>query len=120
MNRRWKRRLRNERAPGHIAGIERRQLGQALLANSGAKTVRTHQKLALGGSAVGEVGDHEPVGLLEGLDAAATVIALRRKRIPQRPVDALPGGQNLGTRKRARQPSGRIEDLALRDLDPEV
>ena len=91
-----------------------------MLANGGAKAVRADQQIALGGAAVGEVGGHRPLGLREAPDAAATVIALRRKRIPQCPIDALPRGQDLGTRARARQPAGRIEDLALRDLDPEI
>src|SRR4029079_5592864 len=55
MNRWWKRRLRNQRAPGHIAGVERDKVGQALLANGGAKAVGADQQFALGGAAVGEV-----------------------------------------------------------------
>ena len=105
MNRRWKRRLRNQRAPGHIAGIKRDKVGQTLLANGGAKAVRADQQFALGGAAVGEVGGYRPLGLRETPDAAATVIALRRKRIPQRPIDPLPRSQHLGTREFVRQPT---------------
>src|SRR6516165_9300227 len=50
---------------------------------------------------------------------ATTVVALARERVPQHPVDALPGGENLGTCELAGQPAGRIQDLTGRDLHAE-
>jgi hypothetical protein len=120
VNRRRKRRFRNERPPGDVAGIKRRQLGQALLANGGAKTVRPHQQLPLRRAAISEMHGHRPPVLLEGLDAAAAVIALLRERIAQHAVDPLPGGENLRACELCSEPAGRIEDFSGGDLDPEV
>src|SRR5262249_1473593 len=118
MDCRCKRRLGNERAPRHVAGVKRRQLRQALLADGGAKAIRTHQELGLRRIAVAEMRDHGVFSLHETADASTTVVALARERVPQSPVDPLPGGENLGTCDLAGQPAGRIQDLTGRDLDP--
>src|SRR5262249_39814412 len=60
--------------------------------------------------------DHGVFGLHETADDSATVVALARERVPQHPVDSLPGGENLGTCELAGQPAGRIQDLTGRDL----
>src|SRR5499427_1707939 len=119
MDRRRKRRLGNERAPRHVADVERRQLRQALLADGGAKAVRAHQELGLRVAAIAEMRDHGVFGLHETADASTTVVALARERVPQHPVDALPGGENLGTIKLADEATGRIQDLSGCDLHSE-
>jgi len=119
MNRRCKRRLGNERAPRHVADVERRQLRQTLLTDGGAKAIRPHQELALGRAAIAEMRDHGVFGLHETADASTPVVTLARERVPQHPVDALPGGENLRTGELANEATGRIQDLSGRDLDPE-
>ncbi len=113
-------RLGNERAPGDVAGIERRQIRQALLADGGAQAVRADQQVALSGAAVAEPRDDRAFGLREARDSAAAVIVLRRERIAHRAVDPLPGGEHLrafiGTGERA----GGIQDLAGGDRNPEI
>src|SRR6266487_2842284 len=90
VNRRWKRRLRDERAPSHVADIARHEFRQALLADGGTKAVRTHQQFALDRAAVAQVRDDRRLRLHKAGDAAAAVIALRRKGVAQQPIDALP------------------------------
>src|SRR5262249_56636061 len=63
--------------------------------------------------------DHGVFGLRETADASATVVALARERVPQHPVDALPGGENLGTCELAGEATGRIQDLSGGDLHTE-
>src|SRR5215469_16205914 len=119
MNRRCKCRLGNERAPRHVADVERRQLRQALLADGGAKAVRPHQELGLRRAAIAEMRDHRLFGLRKTADGSTPVVTLARERVPQHPVDALPGGENLRTCELANEATGRIQDLSGGDLDPE-
>ena len=120
VDRRWKRRFGDERAPGDVADVARGELRQALLADGGTKSIRAHQQLAFRRPAIGKLREHRPFRLHEAADAAAAVVVLARKRIAQQPVDTLPGGQNLGTFEFRGHATGRIEDFAGRDLDPEI
>ena len=113
-------RLGNERAPGHIAGIERHQFGQALLADGGTDAIGRDQQIALGAAAVVEVRDHRATGLSEMRDAPPAMIMRRRKRVPQHAVDPLPGRQHLRAFEFADKTACRIEDLPGRDRDAEI
>src|SRR5262249_17298545 len=86
MDRRWKHRLGNERAPSDVADVARRELRQALLADGGTKSIRTHQQLALRRAAVGEVREHRAFRLHEAADRDAAVVVAPRERVAQQPV----------------------------------
>ena len=77
VDRRRKCRLGNERAPGHVAGIERHHLRQTLLAHGRAQAVGTDQKIALDRVGVRELDGHRILGRRETPHAAAAVIMPR-------------------------------------------
>ena len=58
--------------------------------------------------------------LHECLEPAPAVIALRRERIAQQAVNALPGGQHLRTCDRAGHVAVAVEQLTRRDLHAEI
>ena len=66
-------------------------------------------------AAVAEMGHHAAGALLECIQASAAVIAVRRERIAQQPVDPLPGSQHLRTCPVRDHAARGIEDLPRRD-----
>ena len=117
---RRERRLGDERAPGHIAGIERHDLRQALLADGGADAVGGDQQIALGAAAVAEVRDHRLARLSEVRDAPPAMILRARERVAQHAIDPLPGREHLRTFEVADQTACRVENLPRRDRDAEI
>ena len=69
--------LRQQRTPGDIAGIERIEIGQKLLAHGRADAVGADQEIGLGAAAVAEMRHHRVGGLLEALQTHAAVIMRR-------------------------------------------
>ena len=112
MDRRRDRAFGKQRAPGHIAGIKRRDIGRALLAHCRAQSVGADQNIGL----------HVPPSLKWATTCAllcsnafrptAAVIKLWRKRIAQDAIDTLPGGQHLRTFDGRGDSAVVIEDFA--------
>src|SRR5215467_10809003 len=79
MNRRRKRSLREQRPPSDVAGIERRELGRALLADGRADSVGADEQIGARSLAVAEAGDDAARVLVESVDALATMVAVGGK-----------------------------------------
>ena len=112
--------LRQQRAPGDVAGIERVEVGQELLAHGRADAVGADQQIGLHAAAVAEMRHHRSAGLLEALQPDAAVIVLGREGVAQDAIEPLPGGQRLRTFDLADDAALGIEDLAGRHLDAEI
>ena len=104
--------LRDQRAPGAVAGIERHDLGQRLLAHRRADAVGADQQIGLDRLAIGKMRQHRRRRRCSkpGKPAAA-VIALRRKSVAQQPVDPLPGGEHLRAIELARSAGPRASRI---------
>ena len=111
--------FRDQRAPGGIAGIERRRARQGLLAHGGADAVGAHQQVRMQRFAVGKMRRHRIRALGEAGEPASAVIARGRKGVPQQAVHALPGGEHLRAMHLLGQPALPVENLAGGDGDAE-
>jgi hypothetical protein len=78
--------LGNERPPGDIAGVERIEIGQELLAHGRPDAVGADHEIGFGAAAVGKMRHDRLRRLLEAPQPDAAVIALRRKCVTQQPV----------------------------------
>ena len=120
MNVRRECRLWDQRAPGDIAGIERRDLRQALLANGGADAVGGDQEIARGAAAVAEVSGDRLARLSEARNTPPAVVMRARECVAQHAKDALPGRENLRTFEVADQVARGVENFPRRDFHAQV
>ena len=105
----------HEPAPGDIAGIERMQVGQELLAHGRADAVGADQQIGLlGAAAVAEM-RRSPAGRVCSKPLQADAAVIVRRREARRAADAIepvPGGQRLrASASMTVRPVG-VEDLA--------
>src|SRR5260370_28848726 len=95
VNRRWDDLLRNERPPGDVSGIERREIGKELLADARAQAVGADQHLPGRGGTPGEMRGHAAGALLDMLERHAATVAFSRKGIAEHAKKPVPRGQRL-------------------------
>ena len=82
--------LRDQRPPGDVSGIERREIGKELLPHTRAQTVGADQNFAGSGRSSGEMRDHAAGALLDAIERHAATVAISRKGVAQHPVKPVP------------------------------
>ena len=111
--------LRHQPAPRRVAGIERRELGQILLAHRRADAVGADQNIAFGCRSVGEMRGHA-CALLDALQLLAAMIGRVRQRGFQQMKDAVPRRHGLRDIEPVRHASVARIHHPRRDLDAEI
>ncbi len=105
--------FRDQRAPGHIPGIERLALGRAQSPYGRADSVGADQDIAGHPLAIGKNRGHAVAVLLDRLQRTAAMVMRGRKSIAQDPVHPLPGGHDLRAIQFERHPPVRVEQAPL-------
>ncbi len=85
----------NQRAPRHIAGIERIAAGRAQAPHGRADTVGADQEIGALARAIGKNRSDALAVLLERSQRSAAMVMRRRKGIAQDAIDPLPGRHHL-------------------------
>ena len=82
--------LGNERAPSDVAGVERREVGQELLADARAQAVGPDQDRCGRGRTAREMRGDAVRALLDVIERHAAMIAIGRKRVAEHPIKPVP------------------------------
>src|SRR6267143_6023846 len=109
----------NHATPVDVTGIARLDLRHEQLADGGANAIRADEQLSLGARAVGENGGDAPRVLLESLELHSRAVALRGKRVLERPIDAVPGAEGSAQRDLENDVATALESDARAHLDPD-
>ena len=112
--------LRDERPPGDVSSIERREFWKELLANARAQAVGTDQDRCRGGRTFGEMRDHAAVARLDAGERHAAMIAIGRKGVAEHTKQSVPRGQGLRTFGFSDHSAGAVQGPPPAHFDPEL